>query len=74
MSDLRWSSERYDQLEAAARAGKRVALERRGSEFIVTAVAIRMDGQKEHLIGRLPMTGEELSFALDELDGFQVIE
>jgi len=74
MNDFRWSSERYDQLEAAARVGKRVALQRRGTEFIVTAVAIRQEGSKEYLIGRLPMTGEELSFALDELQEIQVIE
>jgi len=74
MSGFRWSTERFDQLEAAVRAGKRVVLERRGSEFVVTAIAVRTVGSKDHLIGRVSMTGEELSFVLDELDGFQVIE
>jgi len=74
MSSMRWSTERYDQLEAAARHGRRVALERRGAEFVVTAIAVRTEGSREYLIGQLPMTGEESRFALDELDDFQVIE
>ena len=27
----------------------------------------------EVLVGRLPMTGEELTFRLDEIDSFQVV-
>jgi hypothetical protein len=71
---IRWSAERYDQLEWAARSGKRVALVRRGTEYVVIAVTLRSEGSKETLIGRLPMTGEELSFVLDDLEHFQVIE
>ena len=41
---------------------------------MVIAVAVRSDGSTESLIGRLPMTGEELSFVLDDLESFQVIE
>ncbi len=71
---IRWSTDRYDQLESAARGGKRVALVRRGTEYVVIAVALRSDGSTEVLVGWLPMTGEELSFALDDLESFQVIE
>lgn len=71
---IRWSSERFDQLESAARKGKRVVLVRRGTEYVVIAVALRSEGSVESLIGRLPMTGEDLSFALDDLESFQVIE
>jgi hypothetical protein len=71
---IRWSAERYDQLEAAARRGKRVALVRRGTEYIVIAVAVRSEDSMESLIGRLPMTGEELAFVLDDLESFQILE
>ncbi len=71
---IRWSADRYEQLESAARGGKRVALVRRGTEYIVIAVALRSEDSLESLIGRLPMTGEELSFVLNELESFQVIE
>jgi hypothetical protein len=63
-----------DQLERAARDGLRVAISRRGTEFIVVAIKVGSVGQHEALVGRLPMTGEELTFLLNELDSFQVIE
>ena len=62
-----------DQLERAVRDGLRVALTRRGTEYIVTAVGVTTDGTREALVGRLPMTGEELVFRLDEMDSFQVV-
>ena len=71
---IRWSADRYDQLESAARRGKRVSLVRRGTEYIVIAVAVRPEGSKESLVGRLPMTGEELAFVLSDIESFQVIE
>jgi uncharacterized protein with PhoU and TrkA domain len=74
MSPIRWTAERMDQLENAARKGLRVALLRRGTEYIVVAVRVTSVGRHEALIGRLPMTGEELTFRLEDLDSFQVIE
>jgi hypothetical protein len=62
-----------DQLERAVRDGLRVALTRRGTEFIVTALRVTTAGRREALVGRLPMTGEELEFPLDEMDSFQVL-
>jgi hypothetical protein len=63
-----------DQLERAAREGLRVALSRRGTEYIVVAQRMTSEGQHEALIGWLPMTGEELTFRLDDIESFQVIE
>ena len=40
MSPLRWTAQRMDQLEHAARTGRRVALMRRGTEFIVVALRV----------------------------------
>jgi uncharacterized protein with PhoU and TrkA domain len=74
LSPLRWTTDRMDQLEQAARAGMRVALSRRGTEYVVVAVRVTSVDQHEALIGWLPMTGEELTFRLDELESFQVIE
>jgi hypothetical protein len=71
---LRWTAERMDQLENAARRGLRVALSRRGTEYVVVALRVVSAGRQEALLGRLPMTGEELAFRLDEIDGFQVID
>ena len=62
-----------DRLEHAAREGLRVAVSRRGTEYIVTARRVTSVGGREALIGHLPMTGEELTFRLDDIDYFQVI-
>jgi uncharacterized protein with PhoU and TrkA domain len=71
---IRWTTERMDQLESAARRGLRVALNRRGTEYIVVALRVTSLDQHDALIGRLPMTGEDLTFRLDEIESFQVIE
>jgi uncharacterized protein with PhoU and TrkA domain len=63
-----------DQLEHAARRGLRVALSRRGTEYIVVALRVTSIGRHEVLVGRLPMTGEDLKFRLEDVDSFQVIE
>jgi uncharacterized protein with PhoU and TrkA domain len=62
-----------DTLERAVRENRRVVLNRRGTEFVVTAVRMTTVNQRDALIGRLPMTGDELTFVLDELDGFAVV-
>ncbi len=73
MSPVRWTTDRMDQLEHAARHGQRVALSRRGTEFVVVAIRVTSRDQHEVLIGRLPMTGEDLTFRLDQIDAFQVV-
>ena len=70
---VRWTADRMDQREHAAREGQRVALSRRGTEYVVLALRVTSADQHDVLIGRLPMTGEELAFRLDQIDSFQVI-
>jgi len=71
---MRWTSARLDQLEHAARAGMRVIVWRRGTEYVVVARRVGARGNHETLTGYLPMTGEELHFRLDELESFQVLD
>lgn len=63
-----------DQIEHAARQGRRVAVMRRGTEYVVVALRVASIGRQEALIGRLPMTGEEIVLRLDEIDAMQVLE
>lgn len=70
---MRWTADRMNQLERAVRDGLRVAIARRGSEFIVRAARIESVRQRDALVGRLPMTNEELTFVLDELDDFTIL-
>lgn len=74
MSLFRWTPARLDQLEHAAREGRRIALTRRGTEYIVVARRVTTVGRFEAVVGWLPMTGEELVFRLDDIDAFQVID
>ena len=71
---LRWTPERLDQLESAVRQSRRVALSRRGTEYIVIAVRMTSSSNRDALVGRLPMTGEEMTFRLDEIEGMQVLD
>ncbi len=73
MSPVRWTPEMMDRLEQAARRGLRVQVSRRGTEYVVVARAVRSVGRDEALVGFLPMTGEELTFRLADLDDFQVL-
>jgi transcriptional antiterminator Rof (Rho-off) len=73
MSPVRWTADRMDQLESAARRGQRVALSRRGTEYIVVALRVTTEDRHEVLVGRLPMTGEDLTFRLDQIESFQVV-
>jgi hypothetical protein len=70
---VRWTPERLDQLEHAARNGLRVALSRRGSEYVVTALRMTTTGNRDALVGKLPMTGEEMTFLLEEIEELQVL-
>jgi hypothetical protein len=71
---MRWTADRMDQLEHAARRGLRVALEtRRGTEYIVVARRVTVGAKGDALIGLLPMTGEEVTFPLTDIAAFQVI-
>jgi transcriptional antiterminator Rof (Rho-off) len=73
MPPLRWTAERMDQLERAARDRLRVALTRRGTEYGLTALRVTTVDRRDALVGRLPMTGEEITLRLDEVDSFQVV-
>jgi hypothetical protein len=73
MGSLRWTPDRMEQLERAARQGLRVMLMRRGTEYVVVARRLVHHGPGEALVGYMPMTGEELRFELSDLDEFQVL-
>ena len=71
---FRWTPERLDQLESAVRQGRRVALSRRGTEYIVIAVRMTSASNRDAFVGRLPMTGEEMVFVLEDVEAMQVLE
>jgi transcriptional antiterminator Rof (Rho-off) len=62
-----------DALERAVRQHLRVALRRRGTEYVVVAERLDTTGRDDMLAGRLPMTGELLTFRLLDLESFAVL-
>lgn len=62
-----------DALERAVRERRRVALRRRGTEYVVVAERLEISGRDEIFAGRLPMTGEVLPFRLRDLESFAVL-
>lgn len=65
--------EALDALERAVREQRRVALRRRGTEYVVVALRLETSGRDDVLTGRLPMTGESLTFRLRDLESFAVL-
>jgi hypothetical protein len=63
-----------EQLEHAVQKRLRVALRRRGNEYIVVAAGITQSRGRDALLGYLAMTGDELTFVLSDLDHFQVLD
>jgi len=55
------------------RERRRVALRRRGTEYVVVAERLETVARDEALHGRLPMTGELLAFPLHDLESFAVL-
>lgn len=65
--------EAYDALERAVRERRRVALRRRGTEYVVVAERLDTHERDESLEARLPMTGEIVSFRLRDIESFAVL-
>lgn len=69
---MHWSPNHMDRLERAILEGHRVQISRRGTEFVVIPRELVSRGGREFLIATT-YAGGDLSFALDELEDFEVI-
>lgn len=63
----------YDRLEHAITAGTRVALVRRGTEYLVIPERLRIVNGREVIDTRHPTTGHHLSLFVDELDRVEAV-
>jgi len=66
--------EEYDRLERAIAIGQRIAVYRRGTEYVVIPERLRLDQGRESIEARNPTTGDHLTLYLDELDSFEVMK
>ena len=63
----------YDALEGAVARARRLVIRRRGTEYVVVAKALLLDGGRERIATVHPSTGDSLQFYIDEVDSIQVI-
>lgn len=63
----------YDVLERAVASGARVAVTRRGVQWVVVAERLAVTGGRETLVARHPSTGDAMTFAVDEIQRLEVI-
>jgi hypothetical protein len=67
------SHAQYDRLERAITDGRRIAVYRRGTEYVVIPLQLRLLGGREAIEARHPTTGERLTLYIDELDAIEVV-
>ena len=65
--------QQYDDLERAVRNGTRIAVYRRGQEYVVVPQRLRLHGGREAIESVHPTTGDALTFYLDDLDDIEVV-
>ena len=68
-----FNHEQYDALERAVADRRRVAIYRRGTEYVVIPHRLTQRGGREIIETRNPTTGDRQTFFLDEVEGFDVV-
>lgn len=63
----------YDAIERAIVDAARVAIQRRGTEFLVIPESLAVQGGRESIVARHPTTGARLVIPVDEIDGLEVL-
>jgi len=70
---MRLSTAQYDVLERAIVDGTRLAIRRRGTEYLVIPERLRVENGKEVIVARHPSTGHRLELVLDELEQLEAV-
>ena len=63
----------YDALERAVMDRRRIAIYRRGTEFVVVPRRLRLERGREAIDSVHPTTGDEITFYIDEVETIEVI-
>ena len=65
--------EQYDDLEHAVQHGTRIAVFRRGTEYVVIPQRLRMVNGREAVEAVHPTTGEKITLFIDEVDTIEPV-
>lgn len=69
-----WTHKQYDILERAITNGKRISAFRRGTEYVVVPMRLRVISGREAVEATHPTTGDQVTLYLDEMDSFEVVK
>ncbi len=69
-----WTHKQYDILERAITNGKRISAFRRGTEYVVVPIRLRVISGREAVEATHPTTGDQITLYLDEMDSFEVVK
>jgi hypothetical protein len=67
-----WTHEQYDALERAILDQRRIAVIRRGTEYVVVPARLSLERGREAIHANHP-SGTVMTFYLDELESFEVV-
>jgi hypothetical protein len=67
------SSTQYDALERAIVDRQRIAVMRRGTEYLVIPISIGMRNGKETIEAVHPTTGERLTLVIDDVEDIEIV-
>jgi hypothetical protein len=65
--------QQYDQLERAVANAERITVSRRGTEYVLIPLRLRVANGRELLETRNPTTGDDLVIYLDEVDVIEAL-
>lgn len=63
----------YDELERAVRDGTRIAVYRRGTEYVVIPQRLRMLDGREAVEAVHPTTGEQITLFIDDVESIEPV-
>lgn len=63
----------YDALERAILVGQRIAVRRRGTEYVVVPSELHMRSGREAMEARNPSTGDSITLFLDDIESIEVV-
>lgn len=70
---MQLTTAQYDALERAIVDRRRIAVQRRGTEYVAIPERLYQAAGREVLALRHPTTGEVMTFALDDLQALEVV-
>ena len=71
---MQLSTRQYNLLERAIADGLRIAVYRRGSEFVVRPESLGLRAGREAIETIQPATGDRMTIYLDDLEGFEIVD